>query len=315
MSERQKHIDVDEWLDWMLNVRHRRGSTLTGYRQTMHEFVRWTGDRMWGDITPKEVEGFMTRVRSNGEVGAASTQDRDRHGIKSFYGWAVPSGVARSSPMLMVHPVNGRKRTPKAIDDELWRKVWLSRIADEDRVWLGLGAFAGLRRREMVVLGPTQVHMDREMIFGLERKGGGQDVVEFGQMARVIADRFPSLLPDVDRWLAMVADLVEERQDMRVLVTHDEPASESERFQHTLPAGVPTPAVINRELVKILKRAGMPPHIFSPHALRHTACTNLLRAGVPLEVVSDALGHSDITITMRYVKSAGRLAEWRSSFQ
>jgi integrase len=45
----------------------------------------------------------------------------------------------------------------------------------------------------------------------------------------------------------------------------------------------------------MLKSAGLPHVPF--HALRHSAATALLAAGVPLRVVADQLGHSTIVVT------------------
>lgn len=39
---------------------------------------------------------------------------------------------------------------------------------------------------------------------------------------------------------------------------------------------------------------------FRWHDLRHTYATWLGKAGAPLEVVSKALGHSSVTVTMKY---------------
>jgi integrase len=47
----------------------------------------------------------------------------------------------------------------------------------------------------------------------------------------------------------------------------------------------------------LVKRAGVP--LIRFHDLRHSAATNLLTAGVPVEVVSRMLGHSDIATTLR----------------
>jgi integrase len=48
-----------------------------------------------------------------------------------------------------------------------------------------------------------------------------------------------------------------------------------------------------------LIRNSTPLQRISPHDLRHTAGTLMLRRGVPIEVVSKTLGHKDITVTYR----------------
>jgi len=39
----------------------------------------------------------------------------------------------------------------------------------------------------------------------------------------------------------------------------------------------------------------------SLHSLRHTACTNLITAGVPVEAVRLFMGHSSLVVTQRYI--------------
>ena len=46
---------------------------------------------------------------------------------------------------------------------------------------------------------------------------------------------------------------------------------------------------------RLYRAAGLPP--IRVHDLRHTAASLALQAGVPLEVVSEQLGHSSVTIT------------------
>jgi site-specific recombinase XerD len=41
---------------------------------------------------------------------------------------------------------------------------------------------------------------------------------------------------------------------------------------------------------------------YSPHCLRHTFATQLLNAGVPLEVLKELMGHHSIQITLRYTQ-------------
>jgi integrase len=53
--------------------------------------------------------------------------------------------------------------------------------------------------------------------------------------------------------------------------------------------------LLHQRFHPLLKRAGLPRIRF--HDLRHTYATIALGRGVPLKVVSDALGHSSIAIT------------------
>lgn len=55
---------------------------------------------------------------------------------------------------------------------------------------------------------------------------------------------------------------------------------------------------VKKALDRLCKREGLPHHKF--HAFRHTFGTNLSRAGVPIEEVSELMGHSRIETTAKY---------------
>ncbi len=52
--------------------------------------------------------------------------------------------------------------------------------------------------------------------------------------------------------------------------------------------------------------AGIPKELAHPHILRHTRAIELLRAGVPITIVQDLLGHSALTTTAIYLKMSGQ---------
>jgi integrase len=61
-----------------------------------------------------------------------------------------------------------------------------------------------------------------------------------------------------------------------------------------------------REILALCcQRAGLPP--LSPHDLRHAACARWLRAGIPLVVVSRALGHARPSTTLDHYASVTAL--------
>lgn len=56
------------------------------------------------------------------------------------------------------------------------------------------------------------------------------------------------------------------------------------------------PNNVTRSYNRLVILAGVPR--IKVHALRHTAATLLLRAGVPIKIVSERLGHASVAITM-----------------
>jgi integrase len=64
------------------------------------------------------------------------------------------------------------------------------------------------------------------------------------------------------------------------------------------PQGVPPhPETVTRWWREAIARAGVP--AIRLHDARHTAATLMLRAGVPVKVVSQRPGHADVAVTMR----------------
>ena len=76
-----------------------------------------------------------------------------------------------------------------------------------------------------------------------------------------------------------------------------------------LPRGKPYSArnaSIGRMLNTVLGQAGLDHERITPHRLRHTFATHLLRQGVDVSTVQELLGHSDLQTTARYLHSDTR---------
>lgn len=67
-----------------------------------------------------------------------------------------------------------------------------------------------------------------------------------------------------------------------------------------LKSGVPCEDAIRDACVRASKKLKTKDRI-TPHGLRHTTATTLIRRGVPLPVVAKQLGHRNIATTMRYI--------------
>lgn len=70
----------------------------------------------------------------------------------------------------------------------------------------------------------------------------------------------------------------------------------------------------HRIMKKILQHAKLGERKYSLHSLRHTFATDMLNAGMRIEVLQQLLGHQEIGVTMRYAKLADPTRE-REYFQ
>jgi site-specific recombinase XerD len=65
-------------------------------------------------------------------------------------------------------------------------------------------------------------------------------------------------------------------------------------------------ARIHRIMRRLLERAGLSGAGITPHKLRHTFATHLVRNGVDVKTVQELLGHADLGTTAKYLHSDGQ---------
>jgi site-specific recombinase XerD len=304
---------VRDYLAWCRDVRRLAPSSLYAYSSCLALLLDFLRTTDLAAVTVPQLEAFLTRKRqgrAHGAAGAPATQVRDKAIIGSLYSYLHGRGLVPTNPTLLLVSPRVANINPRPVPDALWREVWESELEPVERVLLGLGMFCGFRRVEMVTIAP---HMVTEHAFvGFKRKGGGDDVFPLADVMDVWAERMPHL--GSERFLEPLYALKEKRVGKTFLIPRLTLFEAPQRRYHEFGEQA-DPNSLNRALHRMFRRLGLPTDSFTPHALRHGAITNWLRAGVPLHLVSRLANHSDVSTTLRYTKAGGtELREWSKSY-
>jgi site-specific recombinase XerD len=133
----------------------------------------------------------------------------------------------------------------------------------------------GLRISELVSLNLTDVYSDHVRVLG---KGNKERVVFFAEGCREALD-----------------DYLAER-----LAMHDVRPEDKDALFISQKNGRFGARGIQQMLEKKLLQAGLDVSRFSPHKLRHTAATLMLKNGVDTRALQEVLGHSSLNTTQIY---------------
>lgn len=289
---------VEQFLSWCADRKNLRPLTVDMYRHALVHYLEFLGDRPLDSVRAEDVEEFASRPRRSGKIGSPATRRREIVTVRLFHDWAAKRGYGASSDAATAIVPKTTPRNPKPVDDDVWVRLWTAELPDDDRLWLGLGYFAGLRRFEIVTLTPSSVDA-RQGVLTFERKGGSTSPVEYVAMCEVVAEHRPWVAEGWEAWV----DLVAMYADKRATDDHLWPDSTGNA---RLDANR-----LNKRLERhTLPRAGLSPDAFTPHCLRHSCATNLLRSGVEPVVIADLLSHASVSTTMRYMRTSGQLGRW-----
>ena len=310
MEEQNNERLVRGYLSWQRDTRGRTGGTVYNYGSTLRKLLTEVGRKPLAAVSLPELEAFIDRPRvgrAHGQVGSAATRSKDAAILRSLYGYLHARGQIETNPAALLGAPSVKNENPRPIPDDDWLTLWRSDLDLSMRVALGLGFVGGLRRREVCALRPEQVSGTRLVNF--TRKGGGDDILPYGDVVDVLEQKLPHLA--AGELIEPLERLVDKRQGHSHLMPWGEevPPPDRERRIHTLAEGMTDPQTLNRKLSRLCSEVGIP-H-YTPHQLRHSFVTNLLRAGVPLHLVQRLANHSSPAITARYAKAGqSELREW-----
>lgn len=263
-------------LDWYTHV-------FRLYRRFLEETPEGTAEAIAARMD--DLDGFTDwNLRRGVSPIAANTYWR---GLRTFFNERERLGGARSP--YRTHKAPGfQPPDPKALSSESCARILLA--AMNYRRWdaferaraaavIGVMLYAGLRRSEALALVISDVNFQTGEIRVDQGKGrwGGKR-------------RFVPIHAELARLLRVY---LRERGKRRI------PDEAPEFFSSTRSTAGLGASMLRVIIRTVARAAGVP---FTPHMLRHSFVTHLLRSDVPLFIARDLAGHSHIETTLLYTK-------------
>ena len=223
-------------------------------------------------ITSSDIDCFVSSASANGL--SPSTINTSLSALKAFFDFLLEDGRMQLQPIIRRrHRLLAPTTLPKPMAEE--DLITFFKVIDSlrDRLIFLLMLRCGLRVSEVCRL--TWQAVDLQAATVRVNNGKGQ------------VDRIAYISPDLEKTLA----LWHERNG---------------QSQYLFPSRKVRLAPLGRgdihwQMKKYLRLAGINKQ-YSPHCLRHTFATQLLNAGVSLEVLKELMGHRSIQMTLRYTQ-------------
>ena len=281
-------VDLEHWIDAYLDhLRVERAlarNTLDSYARDLNALAAHAGGH--GDPKALRTETISSLLVANAERGlGARSCARQLSALRGLFKFLLRERAIDDNPMLLVERPRVGRKLPGVLSFEDIERLLAAPPAGTDRgtlhaAMLHLMYASGLRVSELCELRTGDLDLRRGLLTA-RGKGGKRRLVPVGEVA----------LEHVTRYLSQVRSKArpQGRNAMALFL--------SPRGGHFSRAG------FWRIVRRYALSAGIVP-VPSPHKLRHSFATHLLRGGADLRAVQAMLGHADLGTTQIYTHVA-----------
>ena len=272
---------IEQFLRHTALERGRSTNTIAAYRRDLDRWAGFIGKRSLESIDSAAVTDYLTFLRRDGLASSSIT--RALSVVRSFHRYLVAEALAANDPTGAVIAPGRTQRLPKALTIEQVTALLESTPTEtpvglRDRAILELMYATGARVSEAVGLVVDDVRADEVLdVITLTGKGNKQRVVPVGRFAREALDAY--------------------------LVRGRPALLDKGRGTPALFLGARGAALSRQNVFLIIRAAATRAEItstISPHTLRHSCATHLLRGGADIRVVQEMLGHASVATTQIY---------------
>ena len=286
-------LDAFAAFDEALAGKDRSPVTRRHYRADLEWFARWV-ETAYSEpcslpsVSARDIAAYKNHLLAEKRL-KPSTVNRKLAALSSFFRWALERRRVTEDPTAFIRGVKEARTAPKALErneqNRLLRKAGQGRPnhRKRDLALVMVLLQTGLRVQELCSLKRSDVTLSER---------GGSLIVRLGKGRK---HREVPLNADVRKALR---DYLSERDEKGADENEPDETKEAALFL-SQKGGALTPSAVWRIVTNVGKAAGVE---LSPHTLRHTFGTGLVRGGTDLVSVAALLGHESLNTTAVYTR-------------
>ena len=253
-----------------LKAMHKSENTIKSYNTHINEMLNIVG-KSENEIKYVDLLEWMKKISNN----SPATINLKISAVKNYFKYLKKIEKIESNPAAELEKVKDNPKEKQYVSAEDMKSIIQNMYTAEGKAIVALMASTGLRYTEMANITLDEyinaLATDRSIV--IVGKGNKERKIFINDSARFYIDQYLS------------KNYKNKKNTNKLFVSADESA-------------------LRKSLIRAATKANLPyAKSISPHWIRMFFATNSLEHGVDLATIRDALGHSNITVTSRYVKS------------
>ncbi len=275
---------IEEFIDYLRFEKKYSENTISSYKRDLNKINSYL-KKDFIKLTKADIQKYIQNLSKN---ESSNTISRTISSLKSFYKFLEINKYTNTNPLTTIISPKTARKLPKVLSEEEVNKLLDINLNNDfdyrNKAMLELMYSSGLRVSELINLTVNDVDLKNSLvrIFG---KGSKERIVPLNDYATEALNNYI---------LYHRPKLFKQKENNYLFLNNHGNQMTRQGFFKTLK--------------KIAKEKGIKSEL-SPHTLRHSFATHLLKYGADLRSIQELLGHSDISTTQIYTHITNEMLE------
>ena len=275
---------IEEFIDYLRFEKKYSENTISSYKRDLNKINSYL-KKDFIKLTKADIQKYIQNLSKN---ESSNTISRTISSLKSFYKFLEINKYTNTNPLTTIISPKTARKLPKVLSEEEVNKLLDINLNNDfdyrNKAMLELMYSSGLRVSELINLTVNDVDLKNSLvrIFG---KGSKERIVPLNDYATEALNNYI---------LYHRPKLFKQKENNYLFLNNHGNQMTRQGFFKTLK--------------KIAKEKGIKSEL-SPHTLRHSFATHLLKYGANLRSIQELLGHSDISTTQIYTHITNEMLE------